>query len=90
MSGDMIFGIVLAWNIIGLCIEGFFSLHMFDGEIINPFMLYEYTSMNWFGCWCVFIFLSIISPIMFVLKIIYVIIVCVAALIVWLFTVGKE
>lgn len=86
----MIFNILFTWFVLGLVIEIYIMGCHLDGEFINPWTLYEETYMNWFGCWFCFILISVINPIFFVCKLLYIIILLIIGFIHYIFTVGRD
>lgn len=58
--------------------------------LIFPSTLYEISKMNWFGCWFCFILISIFSPILLCIKLIYAIFGYSYDFIYWIFHVGRK
>lgn len=64
----------------------YFSLwEAMQWEFVTPRWFYENIKLNWFGSCLAFVLLSMISPVVFVLKIIFVIFLGIR----WLLTVGR-
>lgn len=61
---------VLIVSLLTIVIELAASLS--DHELIIPSVIKENTSMNWFGCWFCFILLGAVSPLLFIIKIFYI------------------
>ena len=59
-------------------------------EVIFPSTIYENSNFNWFGCWFLFILLSILSPVGFIGKIVGIICYLVYTFIKFIFTVGRD
>ena len=58
--------------------------------IIIPSDIYEKTTLNWFGCWFLYILLAICSPYFFTFKWCVIITYYIGQGIKWLFTVGRK
>lgn len=76
------------WFIIGLGIEA--GLTDIFEEVIFPNTIYENSSFNWFGCWFLFILLSIFSPIGFIFKLVGIICYLIYTFVKFIFTVGRD
>lgn len=63
----------------------------YDGGylLLFPSVIYEYTKLNKFGAWFVFILLAIANPLMFIYKISYLLVRLLIAGIEYIFTVGR-
>ena len=63
----------------------------YDGGylLLFPSVIYEYTKLNIFGAWFVFILLAIVNPLMFIVKISYLLVRLLIAGIKYIFTVGR-
>ena len=59
-------------------------------NFVTPIYIYENSEMNWFGCCFFFILLSIFSPFMFSMKIVFFTIACIYNFLDWLFHVGRK
>ncbi len=60
----------------------------YDGGylLLFPSVIYEYTKLNKFGAWFVFILLAIVNPLMFIIKISYLLVNLLIAGIKYIFT----
>lgn len=65
----IIIGVIGFWFAVGGAIECWISDSYMKNESITPEAIYRYTKLNKFGCWFLFILISIISPFGFVMKI---------------------
>lgn len=92
MIGDrfFIFLFIAGWCCLGGIVECNIGDHLVGNDTICPKSLYENTKMNKFGCWFVFILISIISPGFFVIKIIGEIGFYTVEFIKFIFTVGRK
>lgn len=63
----------------------------YDGGylLLFPSVIYTYTKLNKFGAWFVFILLAIVNPLMFIVKISYLLVRLLIAGIKYIFTVGR-
>ena len=80
-----LFFIITLYIFIAALIESNFIQYTFC-----PRALYDNTKMNWFGCWFIFILISILSPLGFSFKVLAFVCVKFYEGIVWLFTVGRK
>ena len=76
--------------ILGSIFEAILADHWGETAISTPWVLYENTKMNWFGCWFCYILIRILSPIVTVIGSILLIICSILTFIEWLFTVGRK
>lgn len=67
----------LVWYFIGVA-SGITVAHLFiilfrglSNIILKPFEIGEITNVNGFGCWVLYIFIAICSPVIFLFKMIY-------------------
>ena len=80
--------VLASWSIISLCIECVITDELDD--IIFPSTIYENSQLNWFGCWFLFILLSIFSPVGFALKVIGIMCWAISSFVKFIFTVGRD
>lgn len=79
---------IAIWFIIGLGIESWLT-DEFE-EVIFPSTIYENSNYNWFGCWFLFILLSIFNPLGFIIKVIGIICYLIYTFVKFIFTVGRD
>ncbi len=64
--------VYIALVIVATFAEGLAALTMgTDYPVLTPFTLNDHTTMNWVGCYLTWIFLGLISPIVFIFKLFY-------------------
>lgn len=61
--------LVVFWVAVGGLIECTVSMSYMKGESITPANIYAYSSLNKFGCWFLFVLVSILSPVGLIIKI---------------------
>lgn len=68
-----------------------YCMPRYDGGylLLFPSVIYVYTKLNKFGAWFVFILLAIVNPLMFIVKISYLLVRLLIAGIKYIFTVGR-
>ena len=57
--------------------------------LIFPYTIYTHTKLNWFGAWFIFILISIINPILLIIKLLFVGFKLLIYGIKYIFTVGR-
>ena len=82
--------VIILWGLIGTVIEAALADSYGVTTISTPWVLYENTKMNWFGCWVCYILIRIFSPIITVIGSILLIICAILTFIEWLFTAGRK
>ena len=65
MTSSDVFGLLLAWNLLGLAIQFFIGITYYQDaiEFCNPRVVYKYNKyVNWFGAFILSLLYSALSP----------------------------
>ena len=86
--------IILTLGIINIFTSGlevyFMNVYFKGALILFPSSIYKVSKINWFGCWFIYIVMSILSPVLFIMKLFIMIMIILCDFVNWLFTVGRK